>query len=516
MANWEYKQISSGKGGFASPALLEKFLNELGQEEWEIIEFRSSPENVLAFSGLARRPTQRDWTLEDAAAAAARNEAEKLRAEFEAKFRGMAPSGAEPAAGGEPVEEKPAGDDGLRHLRDTAADQDPDAPEEPKDEWDLLGSEDELPTFFGAIRPMMRRNQRGPGMSVGVDHLARRWELTEAEIKSALQECGLVLPEDEDAAPEYVEVEGDLYWVNMNRRGELWINTKEKARPKFRTVAAQKVTTDEALENEPADGNSGREGKGREGRRGSEAKESRDAGPPAPLPEGEALLEKIRPQMRRDRRGAMAGSGSTGFLSRALRCKEPELVAALNALGLVEPKSGEKPTEVRLGEADWWVNRDGRGGLWINYRGVGEPAEPAASVTDAPAGGGEGASHPVLAAVRLLLKKGRTGSFGGEIGQLAQELKTEPEAFVEKLTATGLKVPEKPREKPVFVEHAGEIFWLNRNAKNELWLNAKASKFSQDGDGPSAERKAARRGRKAKESDEPESPEPADQPAASG
>jgi hypothetical protein len=41
-----------------------------------------------------------------------------------------------------------------------------------------------------------------------------------------------------------------------------------------------------------------------------------------------------------------------------------------------------------------------------------------------------------------------------------------------------LKVPEKAREKPVFAEHAGEIFWLNRNAKGELWLNAKASKFA--------------------------------------
>ena len=27
-------------------------------------------------------------------------------------------------------------------------------------------------------------------------------------------------------------------------------------------------------------------------------------------------------------------------------------------------------------------------------------------------------------------------------------------------------------------EHAGEIFWFNKNAKGELWLNAKASKFA--------------------------------------
>src|SRR5579863_15926 len=123
MPVWEYKVISSGKGGFASPALLESFLNQLGGEEWEIIEFRGQPDNPLAFSGLARRPTQRDWTLEDAAAAAAKAEADKLRQEFEAKFRAASATG---AAAGESPEEPQARhpDDGLRRLRDTEHDSD--------------------------------------------------------------------------------------------------------------------------------------------------------------------------------------------------------------------------------------------------------------------------------------------------------------------------------------------------------------------------------------------------------
>ena len=79
MSVWEYKVISSGKGGFATPALMESFLNQLGKDEWEIIHFSTPPDNALAFSGLARRSTQRDWTLEDAVARAARDEAEKLR-----------------------------------------------------------------------------------------------------------------------------------------------------------------------------------------------------------------------------------------------------------------------------------------------------------------------------------------------------------------------------------------------------------------------------------------------------
>ena len=37
MALWEYKVITSGKGGFATPALLESYLNQLGKEEWEIV-----------------------------------------------------------------------------------------------------------------------------------------------------------------------------------------------------------------------------------------------------------------------------------------------------------------------------------------------------------------------------------------------------------------------------------------------------------------------------------------------
>jgi hypothetical protein len=79
MALWEYKIISSGKGGFGSPALLETHLNQLGKDEWEIIAFHTQPDNPLAFQGLARRTTQRDWTLEDAAAAAAKAEAENPR-----------------------------------------------------------------------------------------------------------------------------------------------------------------------------------------------------------------------------------------------------------------------------------------------------------------------------------------------------------------------------------------------------------------------------------------------------
>jgi hypothetical protein len=525
MSLWEYKVITSGKGGFATPALLEKFLNDLGREEWEIVEFRSLPDNPLAFTGLARRSTQRDWTLEDAAAAAAKAEAEKLRAEFAAKFQAATSNG--PAAAPEEkspsfLEEKVAPDDGFRKPIDTSRDDDPEAAEEEageKDEWDKLAEEDELPTFFDALKPHMRRNQRGPGMSVGTDYLAKKWGLDESDIKGALVECGLQIPADENAKPVYVEYDGDLYWVNINRRGEVWINTREKPRPVFRVVQAQKVAPDadepksqktEAVR--PAhDETTAAQPEIPEAAQ-SESPRGRDEGASkagAPLPQGPALLEKIRPLMRRNRRGP-GGSGSASFLARALKCSEADLVNGFTSLGLVVPATqADAPVNVEIGGQVWWLNKDSRGGLWINGREkrAGETLAPAAApageapnatealpsaptelplepaATPGPGAASEtraASAEPanILAAVRLLLKETRTGAFAGKVDRVASELNKTDDELTAALVAAGLKVPEKAREKPVFVEHANEIFWFNKNAKGELWVNAKASKFA--------------------------------------
>ena len=519
MSIWTYKVITSGKGGFATPALLETFLNQLGTEGWEIIHFQTPQDNALAFTGLARRSTQRDWTLEDAAATAARAEVEKLRAEFEAKFKGVG-AGAEEAPESIAAE-KAAVDDGFRKPRDTESDLDPEASDEPADDWDKLTKGDELPTFFEAIQPLLRRNQRGPGLSIGVDSLAKKWGMSEEDVVGALRECGFTIPEDEDTRPAYVEYDGDLYWVNVNRRGELWINTKEKSRPVFRTVQANKIASDagpaadadaaSAPDSSPSgsgfpaegEGQRGNDSQGRSG--GSPRAAEKYSGPSAPLPTGPELLEKIRPLMRRNRRGP-GGSGSLSFLSRGLKCGEGDLMTAFATLGLTLPAGPEdKPIEVEVGRETWWLNQDKRGGVWINgeetrknggQRPEGENAEPAQSEgapPEAPAGGNgqpeASKSDSVLSAVRLLLKETKTGSWSGETGQLAETLGRGGDEFLQGLTGAGLRIPEKPKEKPVFVEHAGEIFWLNQNAKGQLWLNAKTSKYAQGGD---AEKKPRR------------------------
>jgi hypothetical protein len=545
MSLWEYKVITSGKGGFVSPALMEKFLNDLGKDEWEIIAFHTQPENLLAFTGLARRSTQRDWTLADAAAAAAKVEAEKLRQEFEAKFKSATSSAP-------PIEDKPesviaekaAPEDGFRKPIDTSRDDDPDAPEEEKEEWDKLGQEEELPTFFEAIRPHLRRNQRGPGMSVGTEYLAKKWDLSEDDIKGALTECGFALPDDEDSKAVYLEYDGDLFWLNINRRGELWLNTKEKPRPIFRAVQGQRVTVEEPAEpaaaapgepqpakpvfepkarREPQPPQQRRE-REREQDPAAEGAASGNAQPQsgAPLPEGLALLAKIRPLMRRNRRGP-GGSGSFSFLARALKTTEVALSSAFTAMGLMLAATPEEKAKyVELDGDLWWLNQDSRGGIWINGREKKEgetadnasapapnefaPTGPVATTLGAPAGeisplplspsvepqpelaqpasvsretqapSSDGAN--VFAAVRLLLKETKTGSVAGKLDRVAEELGKPAGVLLDALTGAGLKVPEKSREKPVFVEHNGEIFWLNKNAKDELWLNAKASKFS--------------------------------------
>jgi hypothetical protein len=485
MAVWEYKVISSGKGGFATPALLESFLNQLGTDEWEIVEFRGQPDNPLAFSGLARRPTQRDWTLEDAAAAAARAEADKLRVEFEAKFKSATTTPA-PAEAEAPVQEAGREQDGLRRLRDTERDSDPDAPDTdaPEEEWDKLGTDDELPTFFEAMRPHLRRNQRGPGFSVGVDYLAKKWDISEDEVIGALKECGLDVPDDEDAKVTYVEYDGDLFWVNINRRGELWVNTKEKSRPVFRTVQGSRV--------EPEDGHKGAEAPAhkeereqqREPRQRREPVEHAPSTPGEPLPTGPELLNRIRPLMRKNRREP-GGSGSMSFLSRALKCTESSLLEAFTSMGLsANASAGDPPVFVEIGDESWWLNKDSRGGIWINARAKRgeEPQGTQQPLADSAAPGN------VFAAVRLLLKETKTGNVAAPVERLAGDLGRSPDELLGALTSSGLRIPEKSREKPVFAEHAGEIFWLNLNGKGELWLNAKASKYSDGGDGDNKRR----------------------------
>jgi len=540
MSTWEYKVISSGKGGFASPALMEKFINDLGQEQWEIIHFHTAPDNPLAFSGLARRSTQRDWTLEDAAKAAARAEADKLRAEFEAKFRaghGQGGPAEDDKAETFLAEEKGGIEGDFRRPVDTSRDAEPEAHEDdaaPKDDWDKLAEEDELPTFFDALRPHMRKNQRGPGMSVGIDFLAKKWKLDESDIKSALVECGLQIPADENARPVYVEFEGDLYWVNINRRGEVWINTREKPQPVFRVVAGTPVAEADA----PADTSApAREERPSRQAQAAPASAPRENGEPAAAaesrttvaaaPEARTFLAKLRGLMRRNRRGH-GWSGSFGFLTKALKTDDTGLLAQLAEHGVKLPGEGEaKPAFVADGDFVYWLQKNHRGEVWINARkergprteagdgdeggdedhasgeapAAGEtapatttpaaaesaPAPASAEPVPAPVAEAPAESAPTnatLAAVRLLLQPKKRGEgVTALVAEVARQLGKPAVELLEALVAAGLNVPDDAKTKPTFGVSGGEIFWLNRNSRDELWLNAKPAKSGGRGRG---------------------------------
>jgi len=98
-----------------------------------------------------------------------------------------------------------------------------------------------------------------------------------------------------------------------------------------------------------------------------------------------------------------------------------------------------------------------------------EPAETASA--EAPAA----EDDSVFACIRPhFTKNKRSASFSAAPGPLADALHVSQADLIDALVQAGLSVPESEDDKPVFAEHGGEIYWFNRNAKDELWLNAKA------------------------------------------
>lgn len=501
MAIWEYKVISSGKGGFASPQLLENFLNELGTDEWEIIDYRAAPDNPLAFTGLARRGSQRDWTLEAEAAAQARDEERRKREEEHRKEEErIEKAAAEAAAEREAaVAAKEEGGDGLRTVRDTERDDDPEALADEADGlevWDELDMEDDLPTLLDAVKPHLRRNQKGIGEAAAVDYLAKRWDQEPADVLGALEECGFEVPETEDDDPVYFDFEGDLFWLNRNNRGQLFINVREKPRPRFKTTKGKKLDPDdpsaEDVRSEHQADRLKRQQIEEEKAARKAAREAEAAKPADPLPKGLELLDLLKPKMRRNRRGP-GMSGSISFLSKAFKHEPETLVEALKAIGLSAPEDKDtKPDFVEHGDELFWMKQDGRGGAWINSRDKDKvktkpssdaetdstDAKPADSTDEEASATDDIKFAPgpnAVPALRLLLKpKSRGTGVSAEMGAISEALNKPAIEILEVLVNAGLNVPESADEKPNFIELGDEIMWLNRNAKDDsLWLNAK-------------------------------------------
>ncbi|MCS6244075.1 MAG: hypothetical protein H2172_09495 [Opitutus sp.] len=475
MSLWEYKHITSGPHGFATSALLESYLNQLGKDEWEIISYQNLPNNALAFNGVARRTTLRDWTLESAAAAAAKLEADKLRAEFAAKFQGN--TAAADAAAEQPstlISERAATEETHRKLRDTERDSDPDAHAgEDLDEWDNY--DDDLPNFFEAIKPHLRKNQRGNGQSVGVTFLAKRWEQAEGDMIGALKECGFAIPDKEDSEPEYLEFEGDLYWLNLNNRHELFINTREKPRPVYRVVAAKKLDPSDpaaALLVEEAAAEQAEKAKREAERIAREAEQA------ARRAEHEARRLAQQAEHEARRVAAQAAREAAQAAQAAARAAAAQAKAAQTEAAPIAP-NGTAPSQLNVAEAP--------------VANASEGAAPAASETAQladPAATPLPQGEELLAAIRPLMRRNRRGpGYSGSTVFLARALKHTEAELVAALAATGLPVPENATDKTIKTTLGAYVYWLNKDPRGAIWINGDEAR-TPNSDQPAGETSA--------------------------
>jgi hypothetical protein len=435
MSSWEYKLISSGPLGFASMKLLEEHLSQLGKDEWEIINFTTKPDNPLVFHGLARRPVARDW---------------------------FPPAETKPAYTPPPI---PADEDDGKDERSFADELPPSRPANvpaPADLGlgdfdDLAGSEEDLPTLFEALRPFLRKNSRGD-QSVDLEFLANKFEQDPRELLGAFEECGLKLPGQGEEKGEVVDHDGSLYWLERDKKGRVWVNTRDK---KFKTAKTTPVPAGQQPE--------------REARPEREPRPERAPAPEAPAPDPKSFLGRIRSMMRRNHRG-QGWSGSFPYLTKALKLDEAQLLAKLAEHGMQLPTEADpQPPLAPDGDVVFWLNRNQRGEIWINARVAREnelaaPAAPVVAVKSLP-------PENILTAVRLLMQPKKRGEgVTAQVGEMAVQLEKTPEVLQALLASAGLHLPESPKARPSFAEHGGEIYWLNVNAKGQVWLNAKAAK----------------------------------------
>lgn len=485
--------------------LLEQHLNQIGKEEWEIINFVTKADNPLVFHGLARRPIARDW---------------------------FPPAAAKPAYTPPAIsnEEEDDGRDERSFAEDLPPQRPANAPE-PVDLGlgkfdDLEGSEEDLPTLFDALQPFLRKTPRGD-LSVGLDFLAKKFEQDEGELLSAFEECGLQAPAGASAKGEVVDFDGSLYWLERDNKSRVWINTKTK---KFKTVrgtpvAAEAMAPDEktaplkehqwdqdaeqAKLEPPArpDRPARHEQPTRAERQVRPEQAPHQEQPPrqetSPFADKDSFLGRVRSMMRRNRRGH-GWSGSFPYLTKALKLDETQLLAKLGELGLQVRDERDKPVFAEDGDFLFWLNKNHRGEIWINAKLAREGGprgdsrhdehrrgqldgrdQPPAAASEKPADvppeavPAKRALPPenVLSAVRLLLEPKKRGEgFAALVAEVAAKLEKSEAQLFEVLASAGLNAPESPKAKPTFAEQGDEIFWLNVNPKGQVWINAKQSR----------------------------------------
>jgi hypothetical protein len=200
--------------------------------------------------------------------------------------------------------------------------------------------------------------------------------------------------------------------------------------------------------------------------------------------------------MRRNRHGH-GWSGSFPYLAKALKLNEAQLLEKLSEFGL-RLSGGDEPVLAREGNFEYYLNRNQRGEIWINAEekllGADAPAPAPVAAAPRTTGSARGSEDSrdafvptkgrsaakvlppenTLTAMRLMMEPKKRGEgVTALVKDLAKKLEKTETQLQAILVTAGLERPSSPKAKPTFAEHGGEIYWLNVNAKGQVWLNAK-------------------------------------------
>jgi len=212
--------------------------------------------------------------------------------------------------------------------------------------------------LLGLLKPKMRRNRRGPGLSGTVAYMAKALRHSEDTLLEALAAIGLKPTEDADAKPDFVEADGQLYWAKQDSRGGVWINCRDqdKAGKKGRGAAAE---ADDASDDDDNDGEPDAAG---------DAGEEAAAAAAAEQAKGN-VLAAARLLLTPKSRGA-GFSAPVERIAEVLGKPKLEVVEALVKAGLSVPDDAkEKPVFAELGDEILWINRFARDeSLWLNAK----------------------------------------------------------------------------------------------------------------------------------------------------
>ena len=230
------------------------------------------------------------------------------------------------------------------------------------------------------------------------------------------------------------------------------------------------------------------------------------------------LFDALQPFLRKNPRGDR--SVDLDFLAKKFEQDPRELQTAFEECGLKVPEAGKGEVVDHDGSL-YWLERDQKGRIWINTRdkkfrtarSTPVPAEAGES-EPAPAGSGrepgpgfepgpafeptrraepERAREPrpehprpersaaaapadtgtFLGKIRSMMRRNRRGhGWSGSFQYLTKALKLDDAALLAKLGESGLRL--EGGDQPVMAVDGDFQFWLNKNHRGEIWINAEA------------------------------------------